>query len=149
MHGPGRLYRAARPSTLRAVTNEERLRAMFAAFNERRLADSSEFMDEHVVFDSRALEIVGNEDVFYGIEQVARFWSDWLPSWRHVQPDIVWAGESGDRVVAWVHQTMTGKESGVETWIEYAWDTNWRDGKLIRVSLVLDEAEARRVAGLD
>ena len=131
------------------MTNEERLRAMFAAFNERRLADSNEFMDEHVVFDTRGMRILGAEGVYYGAEQIGEFWGSWLPSWRHVQADIAWVGGSGDRLVAWVHQTMTGRESGLETQTHYAWDTSWRDGKMIRASFVTDEAEARRVAGLD
>ena len=127
------------------MTNGERLTRVFQAFNEHRMAEANDAFDELVVFDTRELHILGNAEVYLGADRMGAFWSSWLPSWRHVQVDVVWLEERGDRVVAWVRQTMTGKESGIDTHVEFAWDCTWRDGRMIRVSFTLDEAEARRL----
>lgn len=65
--------------------------------------------------------------------------------WQHVQVEVVWIEEVGDRVLAWLRQTQTGKESGVAIDAYYGWDASFRDGKLIRVSFFDDEADGLRI----
>lgn len=105
------------------MTNGERLRTVFDSFNEHRLAESNDVFDELVVFDAREMKILETATVYWGRTEMGSFWGRWLPSWRHVQAEILWLEERGDRVVAWVRQTMTGRESGIETHVSYAWDT--------------------------
>ena len=129
--------------------NRERLEEMFRAWNERRPGDTVEHFDEHVVWDTRELRVIGTTDVYHGVERMMEYWASWLPQWSEIQVDLEWIEAPGDRVVAWVFQRMIGRESGIEVATHYGWDTSWRDGKLIRVSFFTDEAEARRAAGLD
>ena len=129
------------------MTNRDRMLAMYDAWNRHEMAESGKDWDEHIVFDTRGLGVIGVEGVYFGA-QVVEYWRDWLPQWSDIQSNVRWIEENGHRVVAWLSQTQTGRESGITMTTEYAWDTMWRDGKLIRVSFTMDEAEARRAAGL-
>ena len=130
------------------MTNEERMRAMIEAWNRHDLVDAGKFFDEHIVFDTRALEVLGTEGVFFGLEQMGAYWADWLPQWSDIQAEVAWIASTGHRVVTWIDQRQVGRESGIELRSEYAWDTVWLDGKLIRVQFTTDEDEAKRRAGL-
>ena len=85
---------------------------MYEAWNRHDLAAAGRDFDEHVVYDPSDLAILGIERVFYGLEDLARFWADWLPQWSDIQCEVRWIASTGDRVVAWITQTNTGRGSG-------------------------------------
>lgn len=132
--------------------NLETILEMFAAFNDRRPRDTEHVLDEFIVWDGRLLPVPGFDQVYLGIERVREFWRSWLPQWRAIESEIEWVRVRGDRVVAWLRQSMIGKESGVPVGMNYAWDILMRDGKLVRVTFILDRAEggrARRHLGVE
>ena len=119
------------------------VRELLTAFNERRLADTVKYFDEHIVWD---ISRPGAPDlgVYYGAKAAAEFWRSWLPQWSEIHSEIAWIAERGERVVVWIHQKQRGKESGVDLEIEYAYEYIFRDDKIIRATLITDEDEARR-----
>lgn len=125
------------------------LREMFRAWNERRPRESLALLDEYIIWDTRGLPMTDIGRVYVGPDDMREFWRNWLPQWSDIQVEIAWIEARGDRVIAWVHQELTGEESGVTLGFDYAWDTSWRDGRLIRASFTDDEAEARRWAGIE
>ena len=122
---------------------------MFDAWNERRPGDTTHLFDEYVVWDVRrapAPDFGGG--VYYGLDAVRSFWAEWLPQWDHIHGELVWVEERGERVVTWIHQAMRAHASGVELDIEYSYEFIFRDDKIIRVTFLMDEDEAKRSAGL-
>src|SRR4051795_5077074 len=118
---------------------------LIEAFNRREITATAGALDEFVVWDAREIPIPDLRAVYQGPAGAADFWQRWLPMWEHVATEIVWIEEAGSRVVTWVHQTMVGRESGLEVSVDDAWDVTFRDRKIIRVSFMSDEAQARAV----
>ena len=57
--------------------------------------------------------------------------------------------EAGDAVIAPVHQTGRGKESGIEADVRYILVFKLRRGRAVRVESYYDRREALRAAGLE
>src|SRR4051794_27998641 len=139
---------AALRDTRAVPDNVELVRDLYAAWNRGDLAKTAAALDEFVVWDARESPVPDLQGVYQGLAGVNDFWRGWLPMWSRIQAEILWVEALGDRVLAWVHQTQAGRESGIETTVHYGWDFTFREGKIIRVSFFNDEHDARERAGL-
>jgi ketosteroid isomerase-like protein len=125
-----------------------RQRKSDAILSEDDVAAFAEFTDPEFELDASRAPMEDIRGVFRGAA-VAEFWRDWLEAWGSLEFDeeIV---DAGDHVfVAFKRQTMRGRGSGVEVeFPPYAQVFTFRDRKIVRQAIYLDEDEARRAAGL-
>ena len=122
------------------------VREMFEDWNARRPM-GPELLDPDVEWDVRNHPVPEIRGVYRGRLEVRQFWTEWLPAWEEITADVHWIRAAGDRVVAWISQTMVGKESGITLDFTYAWDIFVRDGKFTRVAYIVEEADALAAIG--
>jgi ketosteroid isomerase-like protein len=112
---------------------------------------AGDLLDPEIEMDTTRLAVPGLARVCRGVEEVGRFWIDWLEAWENFgsmeEPELI---DAGDRVVVWqTEQRIRGKASGIEIEMpDYAWVLTIRDRKLVRATCYLDKAEALEAAGL-
>jgi ketosteroid isomerase-like protein len=123
--------------------NVELVREVYEAFWRRR--DSSAFL----AAVSPDIEWVSfmEQQARRGPEEVGRFFSDWLTTWKDQEVDYDFV-DAGDRVVVICHVKGKGRGSGVEvgTSIGQVWTV--RDAKLVHQEMFRTPEEALRAAGL-
>ena len=62
-----------------------------------------------------------NADAYRGREDFQRMLEQWLEPWREFRVEPLEFIEEGDAVIASVHQSATGRESGIE--VDMTWPT--------------------------
>jgi ketosteroid isomerase-like protein len=93
-------------------------------------------------------EIPG-EPVRRGPREVLEFVREWTEPFEdmHVEWQLHQAGP--DHVLALIHMTARGRESGVPTEMRFGQLWTFRGGRAVRMEMINDVDEARRAAGLD
>lgn len=103
------------------------------------LADS-----EVEVYAAPGIEPTG---MYRGVQNVTRWAQEWFDAWRDFRMKPTEFIEIGDRcVVVPLHQTGTGKSSGVEVQIDVAYLFEIRAGRITRFHLYPDRAQALEAA---
>jgi len=69
-------------------------------------------------------------------------WRGFLGSWSHVRMESEQIVAAGDRALVLVVQTGTGRTSGVETSMRYFHVWQFRDGRTLRLKMLMDEGAA-------
>ena len=132
-----------------SAENVEVVRRVYDAFGDP--AVEAELLDPGHVLDARMVGYPGfDADVYTGIEETRRFWSDWLEAWEDIQFEVERYFDAGDCVVTLVNQRNLGRESGI--WVEqppWAGRHEVRDGRVTLTRLYPDRALALRDAGID
>jgi ketosteroid isomerase-like protein len=88
-------------------------------------------------------------EVWTGREEFVEFvrsWTEQLDDWSPQVDRLIDAGDN--RVVALVHQSATGKESGVPVEWEMGQVYELEEGRMVRVTNYLSQVEALEAAGL-
>jgi ketosteroid isomerase-like protein len=82
-------------------------------------------------------------EVVQGRQAAAGSMQTWLEEWRSLEITDLVLEEHGDKVLASCIQHATGRSSGVlvESPLHMLW--TWRDGRLVRMQMFLDEDSAR------
>lgn len=113
-------------------------------------AAALEMMHPEMEMDVTRLPAPGLARVYAGVEEIARFWTEWLDAWGSVGVvEDIEVIDAGDTVVFSANQTLRGKGSGVEVPMpEYAWTVRFRDGKVVNATLYMSRSEALVAAGL-
>ena len=93
--------------------------------------------------NSRAMS---SERGVYRLDQVRQFWADTREPWESVRIEIDELIESGDHVVV-PHTTHARGRDGIEVTARSFWLFTIRNGKIERVCLYQDRAEALEAAG--
>jgi ketosteroid isomerase-like protein len=85
---------------------------------------------------------------YHGLEGLARAWRDFLSAWDdfRIETDRVVPGDAGAYALL-IRLLARGKGSGVDTDAEVANVVNLRDGRIVRLEMFWDRAEALRAAG--
>jgi ketosteroid isomerase-like protein len=114
-------------------------------------AAALELLHPEMEMDTTRLPIPGLARMCRGVDEIGRFWIEWLQAWESFgsfdEPELI---DAGDQVVAWqTDQRIRGKGSGIEIEMpDYAWVITIRDRKVMRATLYLDKAEALESVGL-
>ncbi len=97
-----------------------------------------------------AIPLPGEERVYHGHDGVRRFGRAWMQPWEFLDAPPERLVDAGEQVVALIGQTTArGKRSGVEVETQ-PWAQVWtlRDGKVVRMRIYPNHAEALQAAGL-
>ena len=88
------------------------------------------------------------QQTYEGVEGARVFLRDWLEAWDDWQVDVEALHDSGDKVVAIVRQRGRSKSSGLNVDMAFGQVFTIRDGKLARMEMYADPAEALQAVGL-
>jgi steroid delta-isomerase-like uncharacterized protein len=95
------------------------------------------------------LQMPGVEGVYEGADGIRRFFADIEDATPDFRMDIERTeGASGERILAFLRVTFHGRASGVSMPAETGNVYEFEDGKIRRVQIFLDRAEALETAGL-
>jgi ketosteroid isomerase-like protein len=127
--------------------NVELVRRGYEAMNKREFSRMPEFLDPNVEFDMS--RNILNPDTYHGHEGVERLASVVEDTWDDFRVEVHDLVDVGDRVVAEITISGTGRGSGVEAEMRIFNIWTLRDGKAIRVEGgYRDRDEALEAAGL-
>ncbi len=123
----------------------ERVRRLFAAFNERDWDALSAELDPEVEYAP-----VEEHATFHGREAFTEYAKGWLEAWETflAEAEEIEITRAGDRVFIAMRFRGSGKGSGVEIDDRFFWDGELRGGRLYRISEYTDRQEALEAAGL-
>ncbi len=88
------------------------------------------------------------QQVYLGLDGARAFLRGGRMRGRTGEHELEALHDAGDRVVSLVHQRLTSKTAGVPVEMSFAHVFTLRDGKLARLELYSDRAEALEAAGL-
>jgi ketosteroid isomerase-like protein len=125
-------------------TDVDVVRRGFEAMNARDLAALMELVAEDMV--AEVPTGFANADVYRGRDGFRLMAEQWLEPWSEFRAEPLGFIEEGDAVIVPVHQTGTGRESGIEVDMDLAYLMRVRDGKLAEWRLCADADEARALA---
>ena len=115
------------------------------AFNRRDVDALLELGTPDWVLSSQLLDASAD---FRGREGIERFYAMLSESWEEFRSVVDDYRDLGDRVLLLGRNTARGKGSGVTVEAPTAAVLDFRDGKVSRIRLYLDQSEALRAAGL-
>ena len=118
------------------------------AFNRRDLEALIAYCDPEIEFRSRIIELEGGGDPYRGHDGIRKWWEDLFA----VFPDFHSNIEEVKDLRSWTsarvrqHTQGAGSDSPAD---QTQWHlSQWRDGKIVRWRVFLNEAEALEAAGL-
>lgn len=88
------------------------------------------------------------KQVYEGIEGARSFLEDWMSAWDDWELEVEAFHDSGDKVVALVHQSGRSKAAGMPVDMSFAQVWTLRDGKQLRMEMYSDRTEALEACGL-
>src|SRR5512134_3089972 len=132
--------------------NVEVVRALYEAFARRDGESPFSVYDPDIEWDmSRsAIPLPGEEPVYHGHEGVRPYARSWMEAWGFIYAPLERLVDAGDQVVALLGRIIArGKLSGVEVDMP-PWAQVWtlRDGKVVRMRIYPEHADALEAAGL-
>ena len=113
------------------------------------LAAAAKFFHPDFELDATRAPMPDLRGRFTGLTEPVVFWSKWVEAWESIEfEDELTA--AGDHVLAAITpMALRGKGSGVAVEFPRHWHVfTLREGRVIRQTLLFDEAEAREAAGL-
>ena len=130
-------------------SNEELLREHFAGAERRDdWPRSMAGYEENVVLLAAGDGAVPNPGVFFGRENVGRWFAEWLVTFDDIVFDIeIVPGR--DALAVHARHSARGKESGAEVAVDLYYAYWFRAGKVIRVEVHAEQEPAWRAAGVD
>jgi hypothetical protein len=125
--------------------DDDRIRAVYAAFNERGDIDTALFHPDVEWHNDPEWPGGG---VHRGAEAVRRDLARQREAWRVARFEPVEIMRMGDRILVLVDVSVTGKASGAPVSVDGAHLFTLRDGKIARVQAFTDRGRALAAAGL-
>ena len=123
---------------------EEIVRGLFAEWNEHRGELTAQYFAPDIELDTRGLPQPDFQGVYHGLNEYAAWARTWLAAWDDAQQFPVWIEANRDAVAAWVRIRLIGKHSRIGTDRAHGgWVFRFRDGKIVHIRLIADEAETR------
>jgi len=126
--------------------NVDTLRRVYEGWERGDFGTSNPFMDPNVV-----LVVTPNfptHGVWMGLDGLREHMALVLDAWESLTMTAESYREVGDTVLVSVHQSGIGVGSGVPAEMDYFQLWSFRAGKVIRLEVIGDEAEALEAAGL-
>jgi ketosteroid isomerase-like protein len=128
-----------------SLENVEIAKRCVDAFNRRDVEALLELGTPDSVLSSQLLDASAD---FRGREGIERFYAMLSESWEEFRSVVDDYRDLGDRVLLLGRNTARGNGSGVTVDAPTAAVLDFRDGKVSRIRLYLDQSEALRAAGL-
>jgi ketosteroid isomerase-like protein len=88
------------------------------------------------------------QQVYEGVDGTRAFLSEWVEAWEDWELELEGLYDAGDKVVALVYQRGRSKAAGMPVEMYFAQVWTLRDGKVSRMDMYSDRAEALEAAGL-
>ncbi len=136
----------AKYSRLMSQENVEIVRKIFDAWNRGEFNEGWGLCDPEVVID-RSRSLVDSR-IYRGVDELERFWSDWIATWADARWEIDELIETGDDVVVVGRFDGRGVESGASVEANVAQLMTFRGRKLLRAVLFQSRADALDAVGL-
>ena len=130
--------------------NLEVVRSIYDAVARRDVATPFDLYAEDIVWDLsnwRPAEL-DPSPIYRGHEGVREAWRDRLSAWGEVDLEVEELMEAGDQVVAVVRDRQIGRSSGVPLESSHAAVWTLADGKVTRLQVFDDRAQALEAVGL-
>jgi ketosteroid isomerase-like protein len=123
------------------------LRSIIEAINQGGPDAGLDFFDPEIEFheDPKFPEA----EVYRGRDAVMHYFREFGASFKSYRFEIEELRDAGDdKVIAIVREHASGKASGLEVHRRSGWVATLRDGKVLRLEIYLDPADALEAAGL-
>ncbi len=126
--------------------NVETVRRAYEAYAEGDLAAAGLAYSEDTVWDVTRFR--PDEGIHSGREELARYIQSWRETWAEHSFSLEQALDAGDRVVAVIVESGTGRSSGAPVTIRYGQVIRLRGGKIAETIVYREVEEALEAAGL-
>jgi ketosteroid isomerase-like protein len=126
--------------------NIDAVKASYEAFNRRDFDAFFEYYDSDIVWEQD--EKFVEPGTHYGHDGVRRVFESVFESFDEFQVEVEELLDLGDRVLAILRIAGTAKLTGMELGTPGAHLFSFRDGKIVKLQLFVDPAEAREAAGI-
>jgi ketosteroid isomerase-like protein len=126
--------------------NVEVVRQAYDAYSSGDAEVALDHFDPDVVVDASRTQL--DIGIGHGREQVRRFVTSWVGTWDEFHEEIEEMRDLGSRVLVLSVQDGRGKGSGVEVEARWAFLYDVQGGKITRVAVYRELAEALEAAGL-
>jgi ketosteroid isomerase-like protein len=105
------------------------------------------------LFDYSYVDLIIRPDfpdpgTYRGPEEISGYMRRFLGSWTNATIEAEELVDTAGRVLARVHQSATGRSSGVDVEMRYFQVWTFRDGAVTRIESIMHEDEALQAAGL-
>ena len=131
--------------------NVEIVRQLYAWWAAGEADKAFKFYDPEIEWDSSAtpwLMELGFAKFYRGHDGIREGFRAWLEAWGSIEYRAEELIEAGDEVLAMVRVRAVGRSSGVEVNYETPQLWTFEDGKIVRMRVFADRAEALEAAGL-
>jgi uncharacterized protein len=132
--------------------NVELIRQLYAWFAAGEGEKAFAVYDPEVEWDARGapwLQELGFDRTYRGHEGVRGALRAWFEAWESIEYRPEELVDAGDEVLAFVRITARGRVSGAEVTYEHPQLWTLRDGKVVRMRVFADRAEALRAVELE
>jgi ketosteroid isomerase-like protein len=105
--------------------------------------------DQAIVWDQTHYEAGELSTVYHGHDGIRRFFRAWLAPFESYHAHAEDFIDAGEAVVVRIRQGGRGKQSGADVKMPPYWQVyRLRDGRVVRIEVYRDEAEALKAVGL-
>jgi len=125
--------------------NVETVEAVYANWSQGEFRTLSHFDPQAVLVLHSPLPDAGD---YPGVEAIKKYTRDFLEPWSELTISADEITEAGDRVLVSVIQRGVGGGSGIATELRYFHVWSLRDGRVVRLESIQDEAQAHEAAGV-
>ena len=127
--------------------NVEVVGRMYDAFERGDYETSLSYLDPEIEFSQPAQEPGGG--MYHGHDGVMQAFAKWLGPWDEYHVEVDELTDLGDHVLANTRHHGRGKGSGAAVEMQIFQLMTLHDGKIVRIRMYYDEAEALEAAGLE
>jgi ketosteroid isomerase-like protein len=128
--------------------NVEIVRQVYDAFERRDTQLPFDMYAADIEWDLSVAGMLGPGGVYHGHEEVRESFRDLLTAFSFIDFEVEEITEAGDRVLATIHERHVGRASGVEVDRRHYAVWTLRHGKVTRMCVYLDRADALEAVGL-
>jgi ketosteroid isomerase-like protein len=129
-----------------AGEDRQALERIYAAWSQGDMTAAIAVFDQDIVLSIDPE--IPDGGVYEGLEGIRNYTTHFLSAWETVTMSAESIREAGDSYLVKVDQRGIGLDSGAEVGFSYFHVWTFRDGRVIRLESIRDEAKARRAAGL-
>ena len=124
----------------------ELVRRAYDAYAREEFAEAGSAYSEDTLWDVTRFR--PDEGVHRGLAELTKYITSWRQTWAEHSFALERAVDAGDRVVAVIRESGTGRASGASVTIRYGQVIRVREGKIVETVVYADPADAFAAAGV-